>query len=277
MQDNDDPYQILGLGRTASKDDVRRAFRVAAKECHPDLYPDDPVRAERFRRISWAHGLLTDDAARQRHDAGQRQAPPRPQGRQQQASSRPSGEAKGGKRFRFPGIRGADVRYALQVSAAEARSGATKALQTADGRTLKVKVPAGTADGHQLRLRGQGLPGKFGGEAGDALVALQIELPSGFRRDGDDVHCEADVPLAAAVLGGKVAVETLEGAVNLSVPAGSNAGTVLRLRGRGARREDGTRGDQMVHLRLVLPEPPDPRLSALLRQWAEESTAANAR
>lgn len=274
MNSKADPYQVLGVARTASADEIRKAFRASAKECHPDLYPDDPDRADRFKLLSWAHALLTDPVERRRHDDGQRARPrqrPRPEPAVDAAAPRAE------RKFRFPGIHGADVDYVLQVSAAEARTGVGKPLHTTSGKTLRVAIPPEVRDGHVLRLRGQGLPGKFGGAPGDALVTVQVDLPPGFRREADGIHCEADVPLAVAVLGGKCPVPTLDGSVSLTIPNNSNSGDVLRLRGRGARTKDGGRGDQFVHLRLVLPKPPDPRLRVLLSEWAESADLARAR
>lgn len=276
MAETADPYRALGVPRTATTDEVRKAFRSAAKECHPDLFPGDPIRAERFKQISWAHGLLTDDDARRSHDAaGQRaqarhqpHVPPRPAASQQKPGAKPE------RRFRFPGIEGSDVEYTVEVTAVDARSGTRSTLQTADGRTLRVTVPAEVKDGHVLRLRGQGLPGKFGGAAGDALVTIKVALPAALRVADDGVHCDLDVPLAVAVLGGKLNVPAVDGSVAITVPAGSNSGDTLRLRGRGVAGAGGVRGDQFVHLRIVLPRPPDAELERLLRSWAERKVGA---
>ncbi|MGF1624058.1 MAG: DnaJ C-terminal domain-containing protein [Alphaproteobacteria bacterium] len=276
MADTVDPYRALGVSRSASTEDVRKAFRAAAKECHPDLYPDDPVRAERFKQISWAHTLLTDDKARHRFDVTERvqaraQERPSPaQGKRSQAD----GGQRAERRFRFPGIDGSDIDYTVEVTVAEAKAGVRKALQTTDGRTLRVAVPANVQEGHVLRLRGQGMPGKFGGTPGDALVTVQIGLPSAFRTAEDGVHCDLDVPLATAVLGGKVTAPTIDGSVTISIPPASNGGDILRLRGRGLAGPAGTRSDQFVHLRIVLPKPADPELERLLREWAARKVGA---
>jgi len=276
MADTVDPYRALGLPRTATTEEVRKAFRSAAKECHPDLYPDDPVRAERFKQISWAQGLLSDEQARRRFDAAEREQtrmPPRrpaPQDKGAQAN----GSARAERRFRFPGIDGTDIDYVVEVAAAEAKAGARKALQTMDGRTLRVVVPANVQDGYVLRLRGQGMPGKFGGSAGDALVTVRIALPVGFHSAEDGVHCDLDVPLATAVLGGKLAAPTIDGSVTITIPPGSNSGDTLRLRGRGAQVPGGARGDQFVHLRIVLPKPVDRELERLLREWSARKVGA---
>jgi DnaJ-class molecular chaperone len=276
MADTVDPYRALGLARTATTEEVRKAFRAAAKECHPDLYPDDPIRAERFKQISWAHSLLADEEARRKHDAAaQRPQPrpgPQPPPRATAGAQKPG--PRGERRFRFPGIDGTDVEYAVEVSAAEAKAGARKTLQTTDGRTLRVAVPANAHDGHVLRLRNQGLPGKFGGAAGDALVTVRVALPSAFRLADDGVHSDLDVPLATAVLGGKLTVPTVDGSVTISIPPGSNSGDTLRLRGRGVAGPGGSRGDQFVHLRIVLPKPTDRELERLLREWSARKVGA---
>lgn len=274
MVDTKDPYRALGVARTATTDEVRKAFRSAAKECHPDLYPDDPVRAERFKQLSWAHALLTDKEARRRHENEERM---RARRGAQRAPEQPAADygAKPERRFRFPGIDGADINYTVEVEAAEAKTGARKTLQTTDGRTLRVSVPAKAQDGHVLRLRGQGMLGKFGGAAGDALVTVRIALPRDFRAQPDGVHCDLDIPLATAVLGGKVVAPTVDGTVTITIPPGSNGGDVLRLRGRGLVGGDGQRGDQFVHLRLVLPKPADGALEKLLREWAAKHASAN--
>jgi DnaJ-class molecular chaperone len=274
-----DPYRVLGLARSATTDEVRRAFRAAAKECHPDLYPDDPVRAERFKQISWAHALLTDPEARRKHDAMAEQARARYAGSRPEAPPRPTGapkaEAKAERRFRFPGIDGANVEYSLEITAAEARAGTRTTLKTTDGRTLRVTVPPNARDGDVLRLRGQGMPGKFGGAPGDALVTVRLALPPELRAAEEGVHCDLDVPLEVAVLGGKLQVPTIDGGVAITIPPGSNSGDTLRLRGKGRAGADGTRGDQYVHLRIMLPRPPDRELERLLRTWAEGRIGAS--
>lgn len=267
MAENADPYRTLGVGRSATADEIRKAFRAAAKECHPDLFPNDPIRSERFKQISWAHGLLTDAAARARYDAAEHaKARQQQAARNRQAASGPP--PRGERKFKFPGIDGANVDYTVAVSQAEAKAGVQRALSTTNGRTLRVTVPAGVRDGAVLRLRGQGMPGKFGGAAGDALITVNIALPPEFRAEKDGIHIDLNVPLEIAVLGGKLAAPTIDGPVTITVPRASNGGDVLRLRGRGAALPNGSRGDQFVHLRIMLPKPGDPELERLLRDWA---------
>ena len=267
MAENADPYRTLGVGRSATADEIRKAFRSAAKECHPDLFPADPIRAERFKQISWAHGLLTDAGARARYDAAE-QVRARTQHTARNRQSANTTPPRNERKFKFPGIDGANVDYSVTVSQAEAKSGVQKALSTTNGRTLRVAVPAGVRDCAVLRLRGQGMPGKFGGAAGDALITVRVALPPEFRVEKDGVHVDLDVPLNIAVLGGKLTAPTIDGPVTITVPRASNGGDVLRLRGRGVPQPGGERGDQFVHLRIVLPKPSDPELDRMLREWA---------
>ncbi|MGH7091252.1 MAG: DnaJ C-terminal domain-containing protein, partial [Stellaceae bacterium] len=136
------------------------------------------------------------------------------------------------------------------------------------GRTLDVTVPAGVADGQVLRLKGQGGAGVGGGAAGDALIEIRVAHHPLFRREGDDIHVDLPVTLAEAMLGGRIDVPTATGSVSMAVPANSNTGRVLRLRGKGVKRSDGTAGDQYVTLRVVLPEGGDGELAEFLRSWA---------
>ena len=138
----------------------------------------------------------------------------------------------------------------------------------ANGKRLKVTVPPGTRDGQSLRLRGQGLGGLGGGGDGDALVEIKVKPDPLFRREGDDIHMEIGVGLTEAMLGGRIEVPTLDGPVMMTVPAGSNTGTKLRLKGRGVAWGNGQRGDQYATLKVVLPSPPDAELADLVKAWS---------
>jgi DnaJ-class molecular chaperone len=166
--------------------------------------------------------------------------------------------------------RGADVSYTLPVEFLEATRGAKKRVTVGDGRTLDLTIPAGVADRQTLRLKGQGMPGFEGGPAGDAYVEVHIQPHAYFRRKDNDVHLDLPVGLAEAVLGGKIEVPTIDGPVTMTVPEGSNTGTVLRLRGRGiVDPKSGQRGDQYVRLQVVLPKTVDRELDAFVREWAK--------
>ena len=163
--------------------------------------------------------------------------------------------------------RGPDVRYRLDVDFLDAVNGATRRLTLPDGSVLDVTIPPGTRDGQVLRLRGKGRAGVGGGPPGDALVELRVRPHRYFRRRGDDIELEMPVSLAEAVLGGRVEVPTPTGPVTMTVPKGANTGTVLRLKGKGVPRANGSRGDEYVTLKVALPEGPDPELERLVAEW----------
>jgi DnaJ-class molecular chaperone len=195
----------------------------------------------------------------------------------------PSGEGFSGGRteFRFEDLRreaaraggarprqakrGADRRYRLEVDFLAAAHGGRQRLHLDDGRAVEVAVPAGAEHGSTLRLKGQGEKGSPGRTPGDALVEIAIRPHPVFTRKGHDVHVELPISVPEAILGGSVPAPTIDGPVRITVPAGSNSGRTLRLRGRGIVRPDGQRGDQYVRLLVVLPDARDPELEA----WAK--------
>ena len=302
---SDDPYEVLGVSRTASQDEIRKAYRKLAKESHPDLHPGDRQAEERFKRVTAAYDLLGDPDKRARYDRGEIDATgaERPQRRYYReyadadggeahpyqsragfadfddlgdvfadlfgaAAAGRGGAAPGGARagFAFPG---ADVRYELTVDFLAAVNGATTRVTLPDGKALDISIPAGLRDGQVLRLKGQGMPGVRGGPPGDALVTVHIRPHPFFERRGDEIHMELPITLAEAVLGGRVRVPTPTGPVNATVPEGSNTGRSLRLRGKGVPDpRTGRRGDMYVRLKVVLPEQPDPELEGFVKEWA---------
>jgi DnaJ-class molecular chaperone len=170
----------------------------------------------------------------------------------------------GGARFR---ARGQDTLYRLPIEFLEAVNGATKRITMPDGGTLDVSIPAGTRDKQVLRLRGKGGAGLGGGPAGDALVEVEVQPHKFFTRDGDDIRLELPISLPEAVLGAQLDVPTPTGSVRMTVPKGANSGTVLRLKGKGARRGDKSHGDEYVTLKVILPERVDPQLEEFAQQW----------
>lgn len=163
-------------------------------------------------------------------------------------------------------IPGTNVNYDLPVSFLEAALGKDKEIKLPNGKTLNVKIPAGAADKMTLRLKGQGTLGLNGGEPGDALVRILVQPHPYFVRQGDDILLDVPVTLKEAVLGAKVTIPTLDGKVALTVPANSNSGTVLRLRGKGIKSKSRT-GDLLAKLIITLPEKPDPELEEFVRKW----------
>ena len=274
----DDPYALLGVPRTATEQQIRSAFLKLAKTSHPDVNPGDKKAEERFKAISGAHDLLSDPAKRARFDRGEIDAAGqdvplrgfRPGGAQYANGDMDDilagmfGQARGQARPQ----RGADQRYTLNVSFLDAARGAVQRLALPGGGDLNVQIPPGTETGQTLRLRGKGRPGAAGGPAGDALIEITVLSHPLFRRDGRDIHLDLPISLPEAVLGGRVPVPTVAGAVTMAIPPGSDSGTKLRLRGKGLPAHDGQPpGDAYATLRVVV-GPADDALRDFLRGWA---------
>ena len=280
-----DPYHTLGLPKSASQDDIKRAYRRLVKELHPDLNPGDSIVEQRFKEVSAAYDLLGDKDKRARFDRGEIDANGRQRADGGFHRAYADAQRRAGRRGPFSGMnaqdifsdlfgrgggvktKGADLSYTLTIGFLEAARGTRHRVTMANGRSLDITVPPGTRNGQTLRLKGQGTPGMGGGPAGDALVQVELEPHPFFRRDGDDIHLEVPVTISEAVLGAGIEVPTVDGRVTLRVPSSSNTGRVLRLKGKGAARPDGTRGDQYVSLKIVLPDPADPALARFLEDW----------
>ena len=281
-----DPYATLGVARTASEAEIKKAYRKLAKELHPDRNKDNPKASERFSTVTNAYDLLTDKDKRARFDRGEIDGDGNPAspfgfgGGGGQGGFRPgpggtpfdadgpdlsdifegmfSGGNRGGGFGGFGGFgrkqpqpKGANVAYRLNVSFTDAATLSPQRITLADSKTIDLKLPAGLESGAQMRLAGKGQPGPGG--AGDGIVTITIQPHRFFTRVGDDVRLDLPISLSEAVLGASVRVPTVEGAVMLTIPAGSTSGKVLRLRGRGFHKKDGSRGDQMVTLMVDLP------------------------
>ena len=286
-----DPYETLAVERSASPDVIQKAYRRLAKKLHPDLNPGNKESEERFKEVSDAYDLLSDAGKRARYDRGEIDASgaekPRQHFYRDFASEAPPGHAyenySGFADFadsddilsellrRRSNVhvraRGSDVRYELPIEFLDAVTGAVKRLTLPEGGTLDVTIPAGIQNGQVLRLRGKGRPGLGEGEPGDALVEITIKPHSLFTREGNDIYTDLPITLSEAVLGGRVNVPTPTGSVTMTVPKGSNTGTVLRLRGKGVLRRDGGHGDELVRLKVMLPERPDAELEAFVAGW----------
>jgi DnaJ-class molecular chaperone len=295
-----DLYAVLGVARDAIPEVIRKAYRALAKKHHPDLNPGDTAAEELFKKIQRANEILSDADKRRQYDAGEIDADGNETPKQyyreyasgggeqpyhssagfedlgdifadlfrEQAASGSSG---GRQNVR---MRGADARYTMEVSFVEAVNGTTRRVTMPDGKTLDITVPSGQRDGHILRLRGKGGPGIGGGDNGDAYVETHVTPHTLFVCRGDDIHIALPVTLYEAVLGAKIRVPTVTGAVAMTVPAGSGSGTTLRLRGKGMPARPGSTGaepgDQIVTLQVVLPDPPDDDLNAFLADWAKD-------
>lgn len=296
----EDPYALLGVPKNASDEEIRRAFRKLAKELHPDLNPGDKAAVERFKKVSAAYELLGDPEKRKRYDRGEIDASGEPRHAYQRQGAagagpfgwrgaRPGGPApdfedigfsdifseifggaRGARGTRFTGIRGSDVRYTLEIDFLEAVTGARKRVTMPEGGMLDLTVPEGVQDGQVLRLKGKGGPGFRGGEPGDALVEIKVRPHPQFKRVGDDISLDLPISIDEAILGAKIEVPTISGRVQLTIPKGTSSGRVFRLRGKGVRNVTaGTTGDQLVTVRIVLPEKIDDSLAYFMSEWRQ--------
>jgi DnaJ-class molecular chaperone len=298
-----DPYQELGVARGASADEVRKAFRKLAKKHHPDVNRGNKDAEEKFKRISGAFDILGDVDKRKKFDAGEIDADGRETAgaygsgfggggyNRAQGGQGPWGDPAGGAGFRsanFEGVdlndilgdmfggrgrgggggfqsRGADVRATVEIDLEDAIQGGKKRIAFSDGRTLDITIPKGAADGQVLRLKGQGGAGRAG--SGDALIEISIRPHPLYRRETEGLVMDLPVSAPDAILGGKVQAPTPEGSVTLNIPAGSNSGSTLRLKGRGLTDGQGRRGDLFARLVVTLPETPDPDLIRVAEDW----------
>ncbi|WP_075217617.1 DnaJ C-terminal domain-containing protein [Mongoliimonas terrestris] len=311
-----DPYTVLGVPKTASEGDVKKAFRKLAKQYHPDANANDPALKEKFNEVNAAYEILGDTEKRGQFDRGEigPDGKPRFQGFKGFRGARPgadppatddilneifgdafagfarSGAAGGGAAgagargrrragpdpFEFAGgagaagrtagAKGTDVMVTARVRLEDMVESGKVRVVLPSGKALDVKVPVGFEPGAQMRLKGQGGDGD---PPGDAIVILTFEPHPLFRPDGANLRMDLPVSLDEAVLGGRVRVPTLDGAVEMNLPANSNGARALRLRGKGLPDKAGGRGDLYVTPRIVLPDGPDAGLEQLMQRWRE--------
>ena len=275
-----DYYDVLGVPRTATADDIKRAYRQLARKHHPDLQPaaERGHAAERFKEINEAYEVLSDPEKRAKYDAlgadwksGMDFTPP--PGAARRAADTVEWEdldgfsdffgslfGRGAGRGRASNVRvsvaGHDVEAELPVTVEQLLRGGRQRIRLSGDRAVDVEIPPGARDGTALRLAGRGGAGARGGPPGDLYLHLRVLPHARYRIVGDDL--EMDLPLWPwqAVLGADVQVETPDGPVTLKVPPGTQAGRRMRLRGRGLPRADGTRGDLYAVVRVVIPERP---------------------
>jgi DnaJ-class molecular chaperone len=317
-----DPYEVLGVTRSASAADIKSAFRKLAKKLHPDANKHDPKAATRFAEINAAYEIVGDKDKRKAFDGGEIDAEGKPRFQGFEGFGQQPGAGAGGRGFEsftwgsegagaqggragargfggfedilkdvfggrgaggrggragggsvhfepedFGAVAGRDIAAALSITLAEAAKGVKKRVQLPTGKEVEVKIPPGLDEGQQIRLKGQGLPGP-GGRTGDLLITVSVTPHPLFQREGVDLRLDLPVTLYEAVLGGKVRVPTLEGAVELAIPAGTNSGRTFRLKGKGFPAKDRT-GDLLASVRVVLPQGQDQELEELMRKWRD--------
>ncbi|WP_085311239.1 DnaJ C-terminal domain-containing protein [Planktotalea arctica] len=288
-----DPYVALGLAKTATAADIKKAYRKLVRTSHPDLNPDDAGAEARFKEITAAYEILKDTETRTRFDAGEIDGLGAERAQRQYYRDFAGGpvnayqnregfgsnadpadifaeilrnRARGGAGgFQSPG---AHARYSLEVPFLEAAKGTKTTITLPDGQSLSVAIPRGTEDGQTLRLRGKGAAGFGGGPTGDALITVLVRPHSIFQREGNDILITLPISFDEAILGGKVTAPTIDGSVQVTIPANASPGQILRLRGRGIERA-GTKikGDQKIELKIVVPPADNQSLRAFLSEW----------
>ena len=292
-----DPYTVLGVKKDAPQSEIQTAYRRLAKKLHPDLNPGNKKAEDEFKEVSAAYAVLGDPEKRARFDRGEIDASgAEPQARRyyRDFAEGASAYSNGAGFEDFPAMKtslrtssappaGRECACAARTCAIASKSissnsvnGAERQITLPDGSSLDVKIPAGIEDGQSLRLRGKGHPGGAEAPAGDALIEIAVHPHRIFTRKGDDIHVELPITLKEAVLGGKVRAPTPSGAVTMTVPKWTNNGAVLRLRGKGVQRADGGKGDELITLRVMLPEKPDAELEKFVSNWRPEYSPRDA-
>jgi molecular chaperone DnaJ len=306
-----DLYAILGVPENADADTIKKAYRKLAKQNHPDATGGDKKKTERFKEIGDANAVLSDPKKRQEYDR-LRHAPVgadgMPQGFDADTFSQIFGDFRGGggggggfgdlgdmfssifgmgggmggggiRGGRGRASRGADMQASLEVSFREAALGTRRALRTGTGQSIDVNVPPGVEDGARLRLAGQGAQAQRGGHAGDLYLDVSVQPDPHLRRNGRDIELALPLSLTEALLGTQVDVPTVDGSVRITVPPGTSSGAKLRLRGKGGKAPDGTRGDQLCRVEIVVPklDPSDKASRDLVEQLSRRGSVGKVR
>jgi DnaJ-class molecular chaperone len=288
MQERD-LYADLGVARDAPAEVIRSAYRKLARQFHPDVNPNDPKAEDRFKEISYAWDVLSDEEKRRRYDefgtAGLAEGFDPEQARAYQRWSRGTRRSPhfesfssdvdledllsgffGGQRSSRPS-KGSDLEAPVDVEFIDAVRGGEVRVGVPGQPALRVRIPPGAEDGTRVRLAGKGQEGALGGPPGDLYLKLRVRPHPFFTREGADLRVEIPITVPEAILGAKVEVPTPDGPVTLTVPPRSRSGQTLRLRGKGASRRTGGRGDLYARLSVELPEGDDPRVEELARDF----------
>jgi len=312
----DDHYQTLGVPRTASAEDIRKAYRELARKYHPDLHPEDDSAKEKFKKVQAAFDTLNDASKREMYDRygsafeGIGAGGPRGGGRNPFGAGNgggggsPFGGAGGeidleslfgggggfGDIFGGGGAKsrsrrrpvqepGEDLNARIEIPFRLAIDGGKSDVRldrNGATETISVTIPQGVPDGARMRLRGQGMPGSGGGPAGDLLLEVTIEPHPTYRRDGDTLEVTLPVSLTEAIQGAKVDLPTPWGTISLRIPPMTSSGRKLRAAGMGVRHANGAKGDLIAEVQVMLPANAPPDAVAKLLEAATEAQAGGA-
>ena len=294
-----DYYEVLGLDKSADVAAIKKAYRKLAKKYHPDTNAGNPQAEEKFKEVTEAYNVLSDEEKKKLYDrfghaafeegAGDGHFQGNPQGSYQEFHFDGAdvdlddlfGNFFGGgfRREAFSG-KGQDVTAYVEVSFEEAALGCEKTIrfQHPDGtmQSLQVHIPAGIDHGQKVRLQGKGMPGRNGGEAGNLLLEVQVRESASFERKGMDVYSTVNVPFITAALGGEVIVNTLYGKVSCKIKEGTQSGTKIRLRGKGivSMKNPSVKGDQYVTVEIQVPRHLNPEAKKKLKEFYDASRVA---
>ena len=304
----EDYYETLGVSRTASAEDIRKAYRELARKYHPDLHPDDDAAKEKFKKVQTAFDVLNDPSKREMYDrygssfegvgAGG-------QGGGWRGGPFPGGGFPGGgeidleslfgggggfgdlfgrgrstrTRRRPAQAPGEDITARLAIPFRLAIDGGKTDVRIDRGgttETISVTIPQGLPDGARMRLRGQGLPGVGGGPAGDLLLDVRVDPHPVFRRSGDTLELTLPIALSEAIAGATVDVPTPWGTIALRIPAGTSGGRKLRAAGMGVRHGNGAKGDLIAEVQIMLADAGDAAARERLLEAARSAEAGAA-
>lgn len=300
----EDLYQTLGVGRDASKDEIKKAHRKLALKYHPDKNPDDKVASEKFKRAQEAYDVLSDDEKRAAYDRyGADFEKIRSSGYQpgaggfdgldldqifgggrggrggggqtqfdgfsdffEQMMGGGRGRGGGGRQRQAPPQKGGNTRHELEIPLQTAVQGGKTEFYLNDEK-ISVNIPAGVETGSKIRLRDRGQPSPNGGPKGDLILLIKVSDHPCFRRMGRNLELRLPVSLAEAVLGAKIDIPTPAGTVSLTIPANSSSGRKLRLKGQGVKQRDGSAGDLFVVLQIEVPKETNEESQKLIEQF----------
>ena len=289
-----DYYKILGVDKNASDDEIKKAYRKLARKHHPDVNPNDAEAQKKFQQINEANEVLSDPEKRKKYDQygkDWKHAEQFEQARQQQRQQYQYNDGAegfsgsfdssdfsdfftsmfggGGSRAR-QSFKGQDYQAELHLNLRDAATTHQQTL-TVNGKNVRITIPAGVENDQKIKLKGYGAPGVNGGTAGDLYITFIITPDTKFRRDGADLYTTQDIDLYTAVLGGETTVDTLNGRLKLKVPAGTQNGTKVRVKGKGfpVYKKEGAYGDLFVTYQVQLPTQLSEKEKELFTQLAQ--------
>lgn len=316
--DYKDYYQVIGIDKSASQEEIKKAYRKLARKHHPDVNPGDPTAEERFKDINEANEVLSDPEKRRKYDQfgsqwqqyeraggqpddfnwGQWQAQPNAQygyqsvnpedleemfgsqggfsdffetlfGGQGRAGQRARGQTRQAYNYQPRPRRGQDIEHPVQITLAEAFHGTNRRLEFEGGRRIEAKIPRGVKTGSRVRLKGQGIPGSSGGQAGDLYLKIEVLPDSRFQREGDDLRTTVQVDLFTLLLGGQAQVPSIDRTVQLEIPTETSNEKIFRLRGLGMpnMKNPEQRGVLYATVEARLPQHMSSQEKELLQQW----------